>query len=181
MAPRRVRIVALLVTIAIACAVTACGSGVSTTERTQQQSASEAEASLRDRGFTKVTLRVRAADGTVQEHCVWLADSDLERQRGLVQISDESLGGAGAMVFTFESDSSATFWMKEAVVPLSVAWFDGAGSFLGSADMEPCVGGADCPRYPGPRPFRLAVEMVRGGLADWGIGPGATVSVADSC
>jgi uncharacterized membrane protein (UPF0127 family) len=159
-----------------------CGSGVSSTEQSQQQSISNAEESLRSRGFTKVTLRIRLADGTVEEHCVWLSDSVTERERGLMQLSDPSLGGGDAMVFVFEEETSAVFTMADTPQPLSIAWVDSAGAVIGTTDMDPCPPGTkSCPRYPAPRPLKMAIEMAQGRLQDWGIGPGALVSLGDAC
>jgi uncharacterized membrane protein (UPF0127 family) len=167
---------------AIAVLFAGCGSGVSSTEQSQQQSVSNAEESLRSRGFTKVTLRIRHADGTVEEHCVWLSDSVTERERGLMQLSDPSLGGGDAMVFVFEEETSAVFTMKDTPQPLSIAWVDSAGAVIGTTDMDPCPPGTkSCPRYPAPRPLKMAIEMAQGRLQDWGIGPGALVSLGDAC
>lgn len=168
--------------LALAAFSAGCGSGVSTTEQSQQQSVANAEESLRSRGFTKVTLRIRHADGTVEEHCVWLSDSVTERERGLMQLSDTSLGGGDAMVFVFEEETSAVFTMKDTPQPLSIAWIDSAGAVIGTTDMDPCPSGTEtCPRYPPPRPIRMAIEMAQGRLQDWGIAPGAVVSLGDGC
>ncbi|MEI7622796.1 MAG: DUF192 domain-containing protein [Actinomycetes bacterium] len=168
--------------LAVLVLVVGCGSGVSPTEQSQQKSVASVEAALRARGLTKVTLRIRHADGSVEEHCVWLADSELERQRGLMEVSDPTIGGAEAMVFSFEGESSVGFWMKDTPQPLSVAWISGSGEVLDTADMDPCpASSSSCPRYPAPRPYRLAIEMAQGRLQDWGIEPGATVMLAQAC
>ncbi len=141
-----------------------------------------AEASLRAQGFTKVTLRIRHADGTVEEHCVWLADSELERQQGLSESNELLIASGEAMVFSFDADSDRTFWMKDTLLPLSIAWIDAEGAVIGSADMDPCPANVtSCPKFSPVRPYRLAIEMAQGRLQDWGIRPGATVSLGASC
>ena len=180
MKPRAV--VAVVALVVIAALLSGCGSNVSSTEQSQQQSIVTAEASLRSQGFTKVTLRIRHADGTVEEHCVWLADTDFERVQGLQEITDPSLGGGDALVFQFESDTNLAFWMKDTLLPLSIAWVDSAGGVVNTADMDPCVADTEnCPRFPSRRPYRLAIEMAQGRLQDWGITPGATISLGASC
>lgn len=174
------RVAALL--FAILVLVAGCGSGVSPTEQSEQQAVATAESTLRSRGFTKVILRVRHADGTIEEHCVWLADSEIERQQGLSEISDAMLGGGDALVFTFNEETTRAFWMKDTLLPLSLAWVDSAGEVIGTTDMDPCPPGAtSCDRTPAPRPYRMAIEMAQGRLQDWGITPGASVSVGDGC
>ena len=176
---RAVAVVAMLASLLV---LAGCGSGVSSTTQSEQQATAAAEASLRAQGFTKVTLRIRHADGTVEEHCVWLADSDFEREQGLMEITDPSLGGGDALVFQFESDTTAAFWMKDTLLPLSIAWVDSSGSVVNTADMDPCSPDTkNCPRFPPGRPYRMAIEMAQGRLQDWGIGPGATVTLAGAC
>jgi len=179
---KRRAVSAVVALIATAVFLGSCGSGVSSTTQSQQQSVASDESSLQQRGFTEVTLRIRRADGTIEEHCVWLADSEVERNRGLMEIIEPSLGGDGAMVFVFSSETSAAFWMKDTELPLSIAWVDSAGAVVNTADMDPCPADATtCPRFAPGRPYRMAIEMARGRLQDWGIGPDATVTLGDAC
>jgi uncharacterized membrane protein (UPF0127 family)/predicted small secreted protein len=179
---KRRAVVAVVALVATAALLSGCGSDVSSTKQSQQQSVVTAEASLRAQGFTKVTLRIRHADGTVEEHCVWLADSELERQQGLSERTDPLIAGGEAMVFSFDADSDRTFWMKDTVLPLSIAWIDGEGAVIGTADMDPCPAtSTNCEKFSAERPYRLAIEMAQGRLQDWGIRPGATVSLGASC
>jgi uncharacterized membrane protein (UPF0127 family) len=108
----------------------------------------------------------------------------LDRARRLAEEGQISLGGAGgeAMVFSFDADSDRTFWMKDTVLPLSIAWIDGEGAVIGTADMDPCPAtSTNCEKFSAERPYRLAIEMAQGRLQDWGIRPGATVSLGASC
>ena len=179
---KRRAVATVVALVATATLLSGCGSGVSSTEQSQQQSTSTAEASLRAQGFSKVTLRIRHADGTLEEHCVWLADTEVERNRGLMEVTDPSLGGGEAMVFAFDTDTSAAFWMKDTLLPLSIAWVDSSGAVVNVANMDPCPATTkNCPRFPPERPYRLAIEMAQGRLQDWGIGPGSTVTLAGAC
>jgi len=179
---KRRAVATVVALVATATLLSGCGSGVSSTSQSQQQSTSTAEASLRAQGFSKVTLRIRHADGTVEEPCVWLADTEVERGRGLMEITDPSIGGGEAMVFFWELDTTAEFWMKDTVLPLSIAWIDSAGVFVGGADMDPCPAAASrCPLFAAFRPYRLAIEMAQGRLQDWGIEPGSMVTLARAC
>ncbi len=179
---KRRAVVTVVALVATAALLNSCGSGVSSTSQSQQHSTSAAEASLRAQGFTKVTLRLRHADGTVDEHCVWLADTEVERNRGLMEVTDPSLGGGEAMVFAFDADTSAAFWMKDTLLPLSIAWVDSSGAVVNSANMDPCPATTkNCPQFPPGSPYRLAIEMAQGRLQDWGIGSDVTITLAEAC
>jgi uncharacterized membrane protein (UPF0127 family) len=61
------------------------------------------------------------------------------------------------MAFVFDAPSDTAFWMKDTLIPLSIAFVDDVGRVIGVRDMEPCE--ADpCPTYGVDRPFVLAIE-----------------------
>ncbi len=130
-------------------------------------------------GVGSVTARVTSADGDVCEVCLWLADDDLSRQRGLMGVTD--LGDAVGMAFVWERSWVGNFFMFQTPTPLSIAWFDDAGEHVGQADMEPCLvdDSATCERYTADSRYVLAVEMFGGQLDAIGIGPGANVELLD--
>jgi len=59
-------------------------------------------------------------------------------------------------------------WMKNTLVPLSVAFLDDGGGIINIADMTPHSEQAHC----AARPARYALEMNRGWFAARGIKPG---------
>jgi len=114
------------------------------------------------------TLTIETRAGPV-ELPVELADSDEERRHGLMGRS--SLPAGAGMVFLFEREHQGGFWMKDTLIPLSVAFLDRDGRVLELLDMSPCE--ADpCPVYdPGVR-YVAAVEVNRGAFARLGVGVG---------
>ncbi|HEX9259779.1 MAG TPA: DUF192 domain-containing protein [Acidimicrobiales bacterium] len=135
-------------------------------------------------GFEAVVLRVVAADGTVSELCVLLAATDGQRAQGLMGVT--SLGGYDGMLFDFGGTVSGRFWMRDTLIPLSIAFFDEGGALVSTTDMEPCpatTSDADCPRYGAARPFARALEVAQGDLERLGIEPGvrAASSESESC
>ena len=131
-------------------------------------------------GEDAVALRVTAPDGSVQVHCVLVADEPSERARGLMERTD--LGGFAGMAFVFDKDEENGFHMRNTPMPLTVAWFAGDGSFVSAADMDPCLDpAARCPQYRPTGRYRLAVEVPRGKAAGLGIGPGSKAAVAGAC
>jgi uncharacterized membrane protein (UPF0127 family) len=128
-------------------------------------------------GFERVAALVTEPDGTVCELCLWLAESVEQRALGLMFVTD--LGDADGMAFRYRDPHTGTFWMKNTILPLSIAFFGPDGSFLDSFDMEPCSSDT-CPRYRTPRDIGIAVETARGGLADLGLVPGSTIELLDA-
>jgi hypothetical protein len=55
------------------------------------------------------------------------------------------------------------------------------GVFVDSFDMDPCVAedSADCPRYPTPPDFIVAVETHQGGLEALDMTTGSTLELLD--
>ncbi|MDW3215399.1 MAG: DUF192 domain-containing protein [Ilumatobacteraceae bacterium] len=131
---------------------------------------------VRPEGFATVAARATLSDGTVCELCVWLADTASQRSQGLMFVTD--LGPADAMAFRYPEPHTGTFWMKNTVLPLSIAFFDSDGGFLTSFDMEPCTSDP-CPNYRTPDDFSIAVEVPRGTLADLGLVEGSTFELLD--
>jgi uncharacterized membrane protein (UPF0127 family) len=100
---------------------------------------------------------------------VEVADTAQARTRGLMH--RKSLARNAGMVFVFEEDAPHCMWMKNTLVPLSVAFIDRAGAIINIADMEPHSERAHC----AARPARYALEMNRGWFAARGVGPGARI------
>lgn len=126
--------------------------------------------------FTTVEAEVIDPYGEIWELCVWLADSDPERTRGLMEVTD--LGDRDAMAFVYTEPVGVGFWMKNMVIPISIAFFDADGVFISSLDLEPCTEDP-CTVYPTPPGFAIALEVPLGGLADIGVEPESEVTISD--
>jgi uncharacterized membrane protein (UPF0127 family) len=61
------------------------------------------------------------------------------------------------MAFVFDELSDSTFWMRDTLIPLSIAFVDDTGRVIGVRDMEPCEADPS-PTYGTDRPFVLAIE-----------------------
>jgi uncharacterized protein len=100
---------------------------------------------------------------------VRIAETEQERATGLMNVM--ALAPDDGMAFVFGEPTTATFWMKDTLIPLSVAFVDAGGRVVSLADMQPCQ--ADpCPTYAAAGPYTLAVEANFGWFADHGIGAG---------
>jgi uncharacterized protein len=130
-------------------------------------------------GFGTIAARVTASDGEVCQLCLWLADDDAARGRGLMQVTD--LDGLDGMAFRYDAPHTTSFTMRNTVMPLSIAFFGLDGVHLDAFDMQPCVA-EPCPSYPTPNDFLVALEVPQGGLPELGIGAGSLLELlAEGC
>ncbi|HYX64259.1 MAG TPA: DUF192 domain-containing protein [Burkholderiales bacterium] len=88
------------------------------------------------------------------------------RARGLM-FRREMPSNAG-MLFIFDEPGSQCMWMKNTLIPLSVAFLNDEGKIVNIEDMAPQTEDSHCARQPA----RYALEMNRGWFAARGIKPG---------
>lgn len=105
---------------------------------------------------------------------VEVADSAAERRRGLSGRS--SLGERAGMLFLYEDETDGGYWMKDTLIPLSIAFLDGAGRVLAILDMEPCRRDP-CPVYDPGLSYRAALELERGAFARLGVDVGDALRI----
>jgi len=91
------------------------------------------------------------------------------RMRGLMYRA--SMPQNAGMLFVFDESTRHCMWMKNTLIPLSVAFIDEAGAITNIADMEPQTENSHC----ASRPARYALEMNRGWFAARGIKPGSRI------
>ena len=107
--------------------------------------------------------------GRVTTGSIPVADTSSEREHGLMGVSH--LGPDDGMVFLFDGATRSSFWMKDTLVPLSVAFWNAGGTVVDVLDMQPCT--ADpCPLYTPRGPYTTALEMNLGWFATHGIAIG---------
>lgn len=107
---------------------------------------------------------------------VLVADEPELRSRGLM-FREEYPADAG-MLFVFEAPTRGSFWMKNTLIPLSIAFIDDEGQLLEVHEMAPCEEDP-CPRYGPDAEYRYALEANRGFFAELGIGPGWRLDIDD--
>ena len=101
---------------------------------------------------------------------VEVAATDPQRSQGLMY--REKLGKEDGMLFIFEEPGYHSMWMKNTLIPLSVAFVDGEGRILNILDMEPQT--LDAHMAAGPA--RYAIETNKGWFAQRTVKPGDTVT-----
>src|SRR5689334_19875478 len=93
-----------------------------------------------------------------------------ERSTGLM--FREALGTNEGMLFVFEHPEQQCFWMKNTLIPLSVAFVADDGAIVNIEHMKPRTLDSHC----SARPVRYVLEMSEGWFAKRGIKPGAKLT-----
>ncbi len=103
---------------------------------------------------------------------VEVAETPEQHAQGLM--GRESLPDDWGMVFVFFEEQEVGFWMKDTLIPLSIAYFDADGTIVRILDMEPCDKDP-CPVYSPGAPYMGALEVNQGSFEEWGISEGDTI------
>lgn len=92
-----------------------------------------------------------------------------ERAEGLMMRS--GLAANQGMLFDYKVPTAVCMWMKNTLIPLSVAFIDSDGVIVNIEDMSPQTLTEHCSR----KPIRFALEMNRGWFAERNIRPGGRI------
>jgi len=76
------------------------------------------------------------------------------------------------MLFVFERPSIQCFWMKDTLLPLSVAFIADDGTVVNLADMRPLALDSHC----SDKPVRFVLEMNQGWFAKKAVKPGTKLA-----
>jgi len=95
-----------------------------------------------------------------------IAQTDADRQRGLM--GRPSMPTDQGMLFVFPQATRGGFWMRDTLIPLSIAFIQDDGTIVDIQNMQPLD---ETPHVP-PRPYRFALEVNQGWFAANGVKPG---------
>jgi uncharacterized protein len=112
------------------------------------------------------TIKLSAGIHVIQAE---VASITATRSQGLM-LRKSMAQGAG-MLFLFDEPAGHCMWMKNTLIPLSVAFIDDRGQIVNIADMQPLDETTHCAL----RPVRYALEMNQGWFKQRGIVPGTPI------
>jgi uncharacterized membrane protein (UPF0127 family) len=118
-----------------------------------------------------VTLAVERAGSDDVLIRVEIARTDEERNKGLMY--RKSIPDGEGMLFVFERDQQLSFWMKNTLIPLSIAYIASDGRITEIRDMYP----HDENSVHSSRSVRYALEVPQGWFGRVGIRPGDVVRI----
>jgi uncharacterized membrane protein (UPF0127 family) len=98
-----------------------------------------------------------------------VADTPITRELGLMRRKFMAQGAG--MLFLFDESAIHCMWMKNTLIPLSVAFIDERGQIVNIADMQPLNETSHC----ASRPARYALEMNQGWFKKRGIAAGTVI------
>jgi uncharacterized membrane protein (UPF0127 family) len=117
------------------------------------------------------TVTIDASGGEKVKVKVEIADTLTEQQRGLMERT--KLAEDAGMLFVFGREQQLSFFMKDTLIPLSVAYINENGRIVDIQDMEPL----DETPHPSAEPARYALEVNQGFFRDHGVKVGDTAEL----
>jgi len=102
-------------------------------------------------------------------HLIHAEVAQTDEQRAIGLMHRPSMPTNAGMLFIFEQLQPQCFWMKNTLLPLSIAFIADDGSIVNIAEMKPQTLDSHC----SDKPVRYALEMNQGWFAKRGIKPGS--------
>lgn len=107
-----------------------------------------------------VSVQIKA-----QPFQLWVADEWPEQERGLMFVTVERMapladGTGRGMIFVFDHEQPLSFWMKNTIIPLDIAYVDSKGTVLNTYTMAALDERAG--QYPSNGAARYAIEVNAG-------------------
>ena len=102
-----------------------------------------------------------------------VASNSAERATGLM--NRPSMPIHRGMLFVFPEAGVQCFWMRNTLIPLSIAFLDDAGRIVQIADMQP----QSLDNHCSVRPVRFALEMNAGWFRSRGLTAGTRINGVD--
>jgi uncharacterized membrane protein (UPF0127 family) len=107
--------------------------------------------------------RIATASGKQVNIKLEIADTPSTRETGLM--NRNSLPADSGMLFVFPSDILAAFWMRNTLIPLSIAFISADGTIINIQDMQPLSESLHAPATM----YRYALEANLGFFKDNGV------------
>ncbi len=116
-------------------------------------------------------LSIHRGDGSLIAVDAEIAADDENRRRGLMDRKE--LDDGKGMLFVFERDQRLAFWMKDTLIPLSIAYIAADGRILEIRSMKP----QDLTPVESSRSARYALEVPLGWFDRSGVVPGDRIEL----
>ncbi len=119
------------------------------------------------------TVVIDASEGEKVGVQVEIAEGPFEQMRGLMHRT--ALGEDRGMLFVYSDERMLSFWMKNTLIPLSIAYIDSKGRITDILDMKPLDDRP--PHYVSSEPVKYALEVNQGFFEERGVKVGDRVEI----
>ncbi len=111
---------------------------------------------------------------------LWIADEASEQSQGLMFVSAERMaplpdGTQRGMIFVFDRERVLSFWMRNTVIPLDIAYLDSDGVVVSIHTMAPLDDRMG--QYRSGAPAQYAIEVNAGLWGRIGLRPGDVIEI----
>lgn len=136
-------------------------------------------ASNPSRVFQVKDLQVAKMDVNGHSLDLWVMDTDQKREEGMMFLTDAEVKKNEGMVFVFKQEEPATasFWMKNTLIPLDIIYIDASKHIVGIKAGKPLD--IETKLSPGKK-YQYVVELKQGQASEIGLKDGATVPIPAS-
>jgi hypothetical protein len=107
-------------------------------------------------------------DITAGMHVIKAEVAQTPTQQMIGMMLRKEMGANEGMLFANSDSSARCFWMRNTLIPLSIAFIDDDGTIVNIADMQPQSDASHC----SAKPVRFALEMRQGWFAKRGLKAG---------
>ena len=121
------------------------------------------------------TLVIDASGGKKVGVRVEVADDLAEQAKGLMDRT--TLGENRGMLFVYPEERELSFWMKNTLIPLSIAFIDSERRIIDIQDMKPLDD--EPPSYVSAEPAQYALEVNQGFFEERGVKVGDSVELPE--
>jgi uncharacterized membrane protein (UPF0127 family) len=161
------RTVVLIITVLLiaGCGGADEGSGGSSDDNGDTRSAEGQGSTSGGSSLATSTVRIGVSGGESVEIEVEIADDTEEMARGLM--GRTALAEDAGMLFVYPDERELSFWMKDTLIPLSIAFMDSEGRIVDIQDMKALDDAP--PHYTSAEPARYALEVNEGFFDERGV------------
>lgn len=134
-------------------------------------SASRASSELRRFPLDQLPVATISANGRPIR--VWLATTPATQAEGLMHVPASEIADDQGMLFIFPDEAERSFWMRNTIIALDVAFARRDGTVVRTHTMPPLT----LRSFPSGQPAMFALEMKAGSFERLGISEGTTLVI----
>ncbi len=115
--------------------------------------------------------RLPAIELTTHIHVIQAEVAHTAQEQMLGLMYRQSMGSHEGMLFIYDRLEIRCFWMRNTLIPLTIAFITDDGTIVNTRDMQPETENTHCSNHP----VRFALEMNQGWFMERGIKAGSKV------